>query len=529
MEENNNNNLSDNITFMIEIARDLINQGREKMTQIDNYIKVITVMNFISNNYLFLPFSSEYQNIIKDYKCSSKTQKILALITDGNFNNLKYIIEKILTPLLDTYSKDNNISLDNKAISDIKVNIQSTVVKIDNYDKIVNKESFVNDIFDNFILFYNLRINKVKHFLLYIGEISEFSRIKELLINLKCNKDKEKYIEGLLQKLVENENKFAEFNKVFISLKKYIKEFEKQLKSLIKKEYKDINKIYEEKKFDNMIYNIISNHKKFINTIKVKLNLKGEVYIFFDKNDNDEYKDKTIQFIKEHDSFKKMKKIMELQFKVKEFNDITKIFDYGNIVPSTLFFFVLKEQQFSYLFKLSLKKPDKEGKGNIFYVGIEKKKTNEKNENDNEKNENDNEKNENDNEKNENDNKIKEKDNKIKEKGNKIKEKDNKIKEKDIQIKEKDSEIQLSFYNLEKKDFNFDYQIQTFIKDKINKIKYDFDKDEMLDEKNIQKKLEGDLQILFEDKTLVFNIGEIINNYNKDFNINNINNLKKKI
>lgn len=138
---------------------------------------------------------------------------------------------------------------------------------------------------------------------------------------------------------------------------------------------------------------------------------------------------------------------------------------------------------------------------NMIYVGIkEKEKYNETNKNDN----------------------------KVNESNNEIIEKYNKIKDKGKKIKKSYNEIDLTFYNIYilKNFFNFEYQIKTIINDKINNIKYDFNKDEILDEKNLQKKLEGDLQILFEDNQIVFNIGDKINSLNMKIDKNNINKFK---
>lgn len=110
----------------------------------------------------------------------------------------------------------------------------------------------------------------------------------------------------------------------------------------MKNDYKNMRKIYDELKFGD----IISNHKKFIKIIKSKINLKGEIFIFFGKDDKDEYKDKINKLIKEHDLLKKFKNIMDLQFNIKEYSDVQKIIDYGKNIPSTLFFLIFNEKKY---------------------------------------------------------------------------------------------------------------------------------------------------------------------------------------
>ena len=124
------------ITLMVEIARDFINQSVDKLEQISNYTKVITVMNYIQNeinknNNIDIKIKKQYQEITKEYHCNEKNKKMFVLITDGNYNILYYVINVIIKPLLKDYS--------NKKLNFINYNDVKDKIFI-SYEKAKNDE-----------------------------------------------------------------------------------------------------------------------------------------------------------------------------------------------------------------------------------------------------------------------------------------------------------------------------------------------------------------------------------------------------
>ena len=118
-------------TLFIEIARDIISQGKEKFIQIKNYNKIIKIMNL--SNYSLITEKEEYKNICNEYKCSKNTEKIFGLITDGNYEKLKFVINDIILHLFNTINnEDKNISNKNE---------DNDKNKIKDYIKENNKEN----------------------------------------------------------------------------------------------------------------------------------------------------------------------------------------------------------------------------------------------------------------------------------------------------------------------------------------------------------------------------------------------------
>ena len=70
----------DIVTIIGVIAKNIIRQGKEKLSQILNYIKIISIMNTIKKSCLIN--SEKYKEICNEYKCANDTEKILCIITN---------------------------------------------------------------------------------------------------------------------------------------------------------------------------------------------------------------------------------------------------------------------------------------------------------------------------------------------------------------------------------------------------------------------------------------------------------------
>jgi hypothetical protein len=172
-----NNNILDieepEITIIGEIAKNIIKQGKEKLSQIIGYMKVISIMNILKDS--DLAKNDEYLKICEEYKCTPKSEKILLIITDGNYSKLKEMIQFFEKEIF-----DQNISQ-----VDIRLKI-STFVEKDIFSDEANKESLQDNIYYNYLLFENLKKNHIKHALIYIGDITNinYEEVYNKLLNI---------------------------------------------------------------------------------------------------------------------------------------------------------------------------------------------------------------------------------------------------------------------------------------------------------------------------------------------------------
>lgn len=93
---------TDEISFICEIAKNIVKQGKEKLSQILNYIKIIAIMNTIAKTSIVS--TEEYKELCYEYRCSPKTEKIFCIITDGEYKKLKKILDFITKKLLQSLS-----------------------------------------------------------------------------------------------------------------------------------------------------------------------------------------------------------------------------------------------------------------------------------------------------------------------------------------------------------------------------------------------------------------------------------------
>ena len=280
LKENFDENFNDKSkTLFIEIARDIISQGKEKFIQIKNYIKIIKIMNLLNNS--LVTEEEEYKNICNEYKCSKNTEKIFGLITDGNYEKLKFVINDIILHLFNTinnedknisnknednkckHDKDDNIENNEKKIKDdikdndknkikddikennkenfkdnnkdnnndnnndnikdkilkIKDKIKQKIIESNLFDDIINLNGLIYNIYYVFEIFYSLKKNNIKFFVIYIGNILEQKTTKNLLNHLVTNNYKNEDIVKLNDSIKNKEQELSNIKKIYNNVK----------------------------------------------------------------------------------------------------------------------------------------------------------------------------------------------------------------------------------------------------------------------------------------------------------------------
>ena len=247
------------ITCFMEIARNLISQGKEKLEQIKKYIKIIKIMNNMRN--LIITDINEYERILSKYKCSKETEKVFSIITDGNYDELNFVLNKIVIPQLNYLEgkelKDNDIKK-------IKENIRNIINdKKELFGNIINKDSLFDNIYYVFEILYHLKINKLKFCLIYIGEICEITcnltnilnRLKELKYLNESENDLNKYADKKRKYLLN-------LKSIYHDIKSIIQEFGKKCDKNIRFSKESIDKILDEIDYNIFDFdNFISKHK----------------------------------------------------------------------------------------------------------------------------------------------------------------------------------------------------------------------------------------------------------------------------
>ena len=271
------------LTLMIEVARDIISQAGDKLRQISNYIKVIAVMNNISNFLLNQKninkniILEEYHNIIEKYCCSEIYKKIFILISDGDYTIISHTMKTIIIPLLDKYSTEK---IDHVKIKN-EINAEYEKYKNKEYKDIYNEEIFIENIFNCFLIFHMLNVNKIKYFLLYIGDILENStNTINKYFGLALEREKE-YIEKLLNFIKIKNKNCLNIKAIYKNLKQLILKFEKKLENFIIIE----KGIYNSLEKDININNLDGSFNKLVEKIESTIKIKLYLILCFKKND----------------------------------------------------------------------------------------------------------------------------------------------------------------------------------------------------------------------------------------------------
>lgn len=292
---------NDEITFIAEIAKNIVKQAKEKLSQILKYIKIFSIMNTIKTS--SLADDDYYIKICDEYKCKPKTEKIFCIITDGVYTKLTNIIN-FITPLInESFTHD-----------EIKVKIEEYVKS--NAEILAdesNIESFKENIFDTYLIFANLKKNKIKHALIYIGDLTNIN-YEEIFKNIlgkdiKLN-DSKKRIDITKMK--------HEYNQ----LKIIIKNFEKNLSNLTVVYSKDMKPIFLEIK--KTIKELFKNPDNLIK--KIYNNIKFDAFLFYQKNSKENFA-LIREKIEKSPAMKKLSKFFNLKITELEQNKTLSLMD----------------------------------------------------------------------------------------------------------------------------------------------------------------------------------------------------------
>ena len=271
--ENNDEIININqITLIAEIARNIIIQGKEKLPQVMRYIEFISILNLYKDNLTKTRKDKNFINICKSSKVSSNTEKIFCIITDGDYSILKYVIEKIIKVLIGA----------NKTNKEIKDFIKKAINSNENMKKRINEKEIKlieENIFNNYLMFENLKKNNIKFFVLYIGDMNQIIYQENLVFNYLSNKNliKKDEFENII-KSIKTKNNLSK-----------IKQLNKNIKSIISSFIKEIDSITNQKLSD--IKSLIG-IKDFLRTLdlsyfsKIKKEFKFELYFNVLNNDN---------------------------------------------------------------------------------------------------------------------------------------------------------------------------------------------------------------------------------------------------
>ena len=317
----NDNDINEEVTCYMEIARNLISQGKEKLIQIKKYIKIIKIMN---NMRQILSDRKTYNDILMPYKTSESTEKIFSIITDGNYEELKFVINEIVIPKLN----------EEPDYEEIKKKIEITLNEKPNlFEEVENKDSLIDNIYYVLEIFYHLKINKIKFCLIYIGEICESEyNLTNVLMKLKndgCLNDKGEKL--LINDTKKMNDRFLEFKNIYKKIKNIILEFEKKCENYIAFSRESVDKIFD--KFD---YNIFD-FTHYISQMKFEFN----AYIFYNNKDEFESLKKDYKNIATY--FKKYFKLKIKQFQLNG-NNLRNILNYIEQDIYNLYFLFFEEK-----------------------------------------------------------------------------------------------------------------------------------------------------------------------------------------
>ena len=317
----NDNDINEEVTCYMEIARNLVSQGKEKLIQIKKYIKIIKIMN---NMRQIFSDRKTYNDILMPYKTSESTEKIFSIITDGNYEELKFVINEIVIPKLN----------EEPDYEEIKKKIEITLNEKPNlFEEVENKDSLIDNIYYVLEIFYHLKINKIKFCLIYIGEICESKyNLTKVLMKLKndgCLNDKGEKL--LINDTKKMNDRFLEFKNIYKKIKNIILEFEKKCENYIAFSRESVDKIFD--KFD---YNIFD-FTHYITQMKFEFN----AYIFYNNKDEFESLKKDYKNIATY--FKKYFKLKIKQFQLNG-NNLRNILNYIEQDIYNLYFLFFEEK-----------------------------------------------------------------------------------------------------------------------------------------------------------------------------------------
>ena len=177
-----------------EIAHDLINNSKNKLKQENSYIFIFKILEKIRTKIInFNDLDKRYIEAIESLLINDiYKENIFIFFTNGSFFLLKFAIE-----MLSKIFK-NNIN-DEKVIKD---EINKTIINNNEFENFIDFPINIEEkIYQFYIIFKNLRDNKIRHCLFYIGE-ENGNKFEDNLIkyrNFKSNYMNEKiYLDDIL-------------------------------------------------------------------------------------------------------------------------------------------------------------------------------------------------------------------------------------------------------------------------------------------------------------------------------------------
>ena len=283
----------DDLTLIVEIARNIIIQGKEKLSQIIKYIEFISILNLYKDK-ITANFSEPLSSIYKHCNINSCTSKMFCIITDGNYSFLKYVFNEIIQKIF-----KNQIT----NIYEIKKFINEQITKLDARFEEKETTSIEENIFNNYLMIDKLKKNNIKFCVLYIGDMNQSLYQQELINSIITN---EKLIE------LNDNNNFADYFRIKSGLSK-IKEMNRNLKNIISSFIQEIDSMTNKKLSDMELESLIDDCIKgldFSKFNKIKNEFKFDIFIKIFCKDDD------IEFLKKIEEIKNKKKY--INFKISE-------------------------------------------------------------------------------------------------------------------------------------------------------------------------------------------------------------------
>ena len=266
-----NNIEQQKVNLISEICINLINSSEKKLNQLKKYISIIKIFEKLRKENLLL-FNENNKLIIDSFLINVSNENIFLFITDGSYLVFRLVVD-IVSTILEEDTNLTEIEITNKIKNETQKKIDKTIMQ-----SIGDKSSFDTNIYNIYTMFHNLRKNKIRHCLIYVGVKDENEYEEYLLKYINFDSKNKKEFENYLNKKEPNINDIVinhkiseyinELNNIKYNFCKFLEKSDKDLYSNLKKKKKDIS----------LLFNSVSLEKKELITIKfvVNENLKNE-------------------------------------------------------------------------------------------------------------------------------------------------------------------------------------------------------------------------------------------------------------
>ena len=181
-----------------------------------------------------------------------------------------------------------------------------------------NIESLKENIYCNYLIFENLNKNKIKHALIYIGDITNVN-YEEIFENIFMEKK---------DVITSKNTKKLDIIKIkgsYIKLKALIKEFDKNLSNITRLKEKDLRPIFEE--LEKSIKDLYTSQKCILFK-NIYNNIKFDAFIFYQDSIKSIYKD-----INNSPAMNKLNNHFNLKFDILSEKDMFKLIDKARDCP----------------------------------------------------------------------------------------------------------------------------------------------------------------------------------------------------